>query len=94
MDAKELAKKITHVYTPTPTDKLKTYSDFSKEHGAVGGRLVIVRETKEGTKELNGGYYSARITKFQEQWLPCEGEALACKLVLDHFSNYINAFGH
>ena len=29
------------------------------------------------------------MTKFQSKWLPCEGESLACKLVLEHFKHYI-----
>ena len=79
----------TYIYIPKPTDELHTYSDYSQENKAIGGRLVIRRETKEGTVDLNGGYYSSRLSKLQTKWLPCEGEALGIKLVLEHFAPYI-----
>ena len=41
--AKHLIKTLEEVYTPTPTDHLQIYSDFSAEHAAVGGRLIIIR---------------------------------------------------
>ena len=34
-------------------------------------------------------FFSARLNEFQTKWLPCEGESLACKLVLEHFKHYI-----
>ena len=37
----------------------------------------------------NGGFFIARLNKFQSRWLPCEGESLACKLVLENFAHYI-----
>ena len=87
--AKHLIKTLEEVYTPTPTDHLQIYSDFSAEHAAVGGRLIIIRTVDGKKTKLNGGFYSARLNKFQSRWLPCEGESLACKLVLEHFANYI-----
>ena len=51
--------------------------------------MIIVRN--EGGKEvkLNGGFFSARLNKFQSNWLVCELESVGVKLVLQHFSHYI-----
>ena len=51
--------------------------------------MVIVRKVENKLLKLNGGYFSAHIYGFQTKWLPCEGESLACKLVLEHFRPYI-----
>ena len=32
---------------------------------------------------------SARLNSYQAKWLPCEGEALGIKLVLEHFAPYV-----
>ena len=84
-----MIKRLEKVYTPTPDDTLNTYSDFSAEHNAVGGKLIIIRKIGDKNVKLNGGFFSARLNKFQSNWLPCEGEGLACKLVLEHFKHYI-----
>ena len=87
--AKNMIKNLEQVYTPTPNDHLQTYSDYSEEHKAVGGRMIIVRNVNNKQVKLNGGYFSTRLNAFQTKWLPCEGESLACKLVLEHFRPYI-----
>ena len=87
--AKQMIKNLEEVYTPRPDDRLQTYSDFSAEKNAVGGRLIIVRTVDGKEMRLNGGFFSARLNKFQSRWLPCEGESLGCKLVLEHFKHYI-----
>ena len=40
-------------------------------------------------KKLLGGHFSCRVSKLQQRWHPCEGEALAARVVLQHFSGYI-----
>ena len=87
--AKEKIKSLEYIYTPTPDDRIQTYSDYSQEHNAVGGQMIIVR--KEGDKEvkLNGGFFSARLGKLQSRWLVCELESVGVKLVLEHFSHFI-----
>ena len=77
------------IHYPLPTDRLQTSSDFSKHHGAVGGLLTIIRKTEEGEKKLLGGHFSATLTKDQCNWLPCEGEAKAVQLVIQHFEHFI-----
>ena len=77
------------MHIPKPSDILHTYSDFSKAEKAVGGRLEIHRKVNGKLRKLPGGHFSCRVSKLQEKWYPCEGEALATKLVLEHFADSI-----
>ena len=78
------------MFEPRPTGTLRTYSDYSAESKAIGGRLIIIKPQPDGsTKELVGGFFSAVLSKHKRKWLPCEGEAAAIRLVLDHFSHHI-----
>ena len=89
-NAKALAAHPKGISEPRPQDKLETYSDYSAESRAVGGRLVIKRNNPDGTTDtLIGGFFSAVLDKHKQHWLPCEGEAAAIRLVLEHFSSYI-----
>ena len=88
-NAKRMIGHIQEIYVPKPNDQLETYSDYSEEHKAIGGRMLIKRKTPEGIITLNGGYFSVRLSDLQSKWLPCEGEALGIKLVLEHFSPYL-----
>ena len=74
---------------PRPGDQLLTFSDYSAEKNAVGGRLVIVRQTEQGTENLIGGFFNAVLDKHKKAWLPCEGEAIGIRLVLNHFQHHI-----
>ena len=69
--AQEMIRTLEKVYTPIPDDVLHTFSDFSAEHNAVGGKLIILRRKGNQTIKLNGGFFSARLNKFQSKWLPC-----------------------
>ena len=86
---KEAVAKPEGVHVPRREDHLVTSSDFSKHHQSIGGMLTIIR--KEGDKELRllGGHYSARIDGLRKNWYPCDGEAYAMKMVLEHFAHYI-----
>ena len=67
--------QLTH-YTLTPT--------------AAGGRLEIHRTMEDGTvKKLLGGHFSCRVSKYQKNWFPCEGEALSARLVVGNFSAFL-----
>ena len=56
--AKQLAGNPFGLAEPRPTDVLRTYSDYSADTKAVGGRLMIMRKQPDGsTKELVGGYF-------------------------------------
>ena len=41
--AKDMIRNLEQIYTPTPEDQLQTFSDYSEEQKAVGGRMVILR---------------------------------------------------
>ena len=85
-ESKQALKSIETYHTPCPEDVIHTYSDWSQTHGAVGGRMEIIRTLEDGTcNKLHGGFFSARVSSWQSRWLPCEGEALAAKSVLQHF---------
>ena len=93
--AKKLANNPVGIAEPRPTDLLRTYSDYSAETKAIGGRLTILRPQSDGTtKELVGGFFSAVLSKHKRKWLPCEGEAAAIRLVLEHFKNHIRESNH
>ena len=86
---KKALNDVKTIQTPKPSDVLHTFSDFSKAEKAVGGRLEIHRMIGGKIQKLPGGHFSCRVSKLQEKWYPCEGEALAVKLVLEHFADQI-----
>ena len=49
--AKLLIGTVRGVFYPLPTDRLFTYSDFSQQANAVGGRLEFVRTDASGKKD-------------------------------------------
>ena len=87
--AKRAAGDVTAVTVPRPSDKLYTYSDYSADTRAVGGRLEIVREEDGRKVKYHGGYFSVVLDKFKAQWFPCEAEAAGVRLTLEHFEPYI-----
>ena len=86
---KKSLNDINTIYVPKPTDTLHTFSDYSASEKAAGGRLEIHRLIKGKVKKLIGGHFSCRVNTHQKKWHPCEGEALATRMVLEHFSGYI-----
>ena len=57
--AKEALLKINTIHLPRPTDSLEIYSDYSEEHKAVGGRMLIKRKDEDGNvNQLLGGHFS------------------------------------
>ena len=88
-ECKKSLNNIQTIHVPKPSDQLHTYSDYSKANRAVGGRLEIHRMVNGVVKKLTAGHFSCRVNKHQAMWHPCEGEGLAVRLVLEHFSHYI-----
>ena len=87
--AQKATGDLEAVSTPRPTDKLHTFSDFSQEKRAVGGKMLIERYEDGKKIWLLAGHYSATIDKAKTKWLPCEGEAAGIKMTLSHFSPWI-----
>ena len=56
---------------------------------------MIHRKMPDGSiQELVGGFYSVIVDRHKQAWLPCEGEALGIRLVLEHFSPQIRESDH
>ena len=92
---KEAVKSPEGIFVPRREDKLITSSDFSKTSGAIGGKLLILRKTDSGEeKKLFGGHFSAKVSEGKSRWLPCDGEALGVKQVLEHFQHHIRESRH
>ena len=87
--AKVAAADIHGVHVPRPSDQLQTFSDYSAEHRAVGGRMLIIRTVDGKEVKLHAGYFSVILDKFKQNWVPCEGEAAGIRLTLQHFAPYI-----
>ena len=92
--AKAATSRIEGVHLPRPSDVLKTFSDYSEEGKAIGGRLEINRKINGNIVKLHGGYISQILDKLKSKWLPCEGEALGIKLVLEHFAPFLRENEH
>ena len=90
--AKESLNYLETVHIPKPTDQIITYSDFSQINSAIGGRMEIKRKFENGeVKVFHGGFSSVKVPPTKSRWISCEGESLATKLVLEHFSPQIRA---
>ena len=93
--AKESLKNIKTIYVPKPSDKLDVFCDYSANAKAVGGKLVITRTDEDGSVlTLLGGHFSIKLNKHQQNWWPCEGEALGVRLTAQHFSPHIRESLH
>ena len=92
--AKKATNDVTAITVPRPTDKLRTYSDFSMDARAVGGRLEIVREEDGEEKVYHGGFFSVVLDKYKAAWVPCEAEAAGVRLTLMHYEPYIRENNH
>ena len=87
--AKDSIATAKPICFPRPTDTLQIFSDWSQDADAVGGRLVIQRNSKGNKISLNGGEFSCRLKGAQNKWTPCEKESLAIKLLVQHFQPFI-----
>ena len=93
--AKEMLKSMQDIYYPTQDDRIITYSDYSEDSKAVGGRLEFIRIMEDGSeKTYHGGFFSACLSGSRRKWLPCEAECLGVKLVLEHFAPLLRESKH
>ena len=93
--ARESTKNVEAFAIPRPTDRLFTYSDFSRDKKAIGGKLEFERTMEDGrVRRFLGGYFSVIIAAYRALWWPCEGEAFAVKSVLEHFERYLRENFH
>ena len=89
--AKESLKGVKPVHCPKPTDFLELFPDYSEEKNAIGGWMKIIRPATQDKPEqtLLGGHFSQRLAPRKKKLIPCEGEALACRCLINHFRNYL-----
>ena len=89
--AKASLKEVQPIHFPKPTDILEFYPDYSEEHNAIGGWLKIIRPASKNEPEqkLLGGHFSQRLAPRKNKIIPCEGEALACRCLINHYRNYL-----
>ena len=86
---------MVKIHYPIPSDQIFTYSDFSQDAGAIGGRMEIRRTNPDGSvSTLHGGFFSACLSPTRQRWCPCESECLGVKLVLEHFAPMIRELRH
>ena len=66
--AKDLVATVKGIYYPLPTDKIRTFSNFSQDSKAVGGRLEFVRTEANGKETTyHGGFFSACLNNNQKR---------------------------
>ena len=95
-DLKESFNKIkkavadpSGLHYPLKTDKLQIFSDYSQQHGAIGGHMTIIRTENGEERKLLGGHFSATLSKDQCAWLSCEGESKGVQKIAQHFEPFI-----
>ena len=89
--AKDSIRGVEPIHCPKPTDILEFYPDYSEEQNAIGGWMKIIRPATEDKPEetLLGGHFSQRLGPRKNKIIPCEGEALACRCLINHHRNYL-----
>ena len=93
--AKLLLSTMEDIYYPLPSDQIRTYSDYSTDAMAIGGRMEFTRHLEDGsTKTYHAGFFSVCLNSTQQKWLPCEAECLGVKLVLEHFAPIFRESNH
>jgi len=78
----EQHKSIT---LPRSTDMLWIVTDGSVRSIGIGSTLYVSR----GKQLRLAGFYSSKLQKHHDKWLPCEVEALGIAASIKHFSPYI-----
>ena len=88
--AQTALKSPKTITLPRPDDQLFLISDASNSPAAVGATLYVKRKEKFHI----GGFFSAKVGKHQQLWLPCELEALGITLSISNFQHQIRESAH
>ena len=85
--AQRALSETKFITIPRPSDTLIITNDGAVITGGLGAVLYVLRK---GSMML-GGYFSAKLKPHQLtlKWLPCEVEALAISVSVNHWSKYI-----
>ena len=73
------------VVLPRPSDDLWIVTDGSSKLRGIGATLYVTRHGRT----MLAGFFSAQLRKHQNDWLPCEIEALAIAAAVKHYAPYI-----
>ena len=90
--AKKSLENVKPVHYARPNDYLQFYPDYSEENNSIGGWLKILRPAActvpgKPNQELLGGHFSQRLPARKIKLIPCEGEALAARCLINHFKH-------
>ena len=86
-NAQQYVSKAISIKLPQKCDKLWIVMDAATKKPAVGSTLYVDRP---GSEKLEiGGFFSAKLSSNQIDWLPCEREALGIASSVKYFQPYI-----
>ena len=84
-DAPKALNSCKEITMPQPNDTLHIVTDASVKEKGIAATLYILRDGKTSI----AGFYSAKLKKHQQGWLPCELEALSIGASVKHFAPFI-----
>ena len=88
--AKNHLKSAKTIVLPTYKDTLHIVTDAAVRNAGIASALYVLRNGKPRL----AGYFNAKLSKNQREWLPCEVEALSIGASIKHFSPYILQSDH
>ena len=84
-DSQKALNSCKEITMPQPNDTLHIVTDASVKEKGIAATLYILRDGKTSI----AGFYSAKLKKHQQGWLPCEFEALSIGAAVKHFAPFI-----
>lgn len=89
--AQQALQDTITIHIPHPKDTLWIVTDGTLRNPGIGATLYVSREDN---KLPLSGFFSAKLRKCQESWLPCEKEALSIGTAVKHYSpNIVQSLG-
>lgn len=85
--AQQQLKNVKIIMLPRPSDQIWIVTDAATSIMGLPATYYVTRDGKPD--KLLAGFFSARIRKGQELWLPCELEALSIATAVRYFAPYI-----
>ena len=89
-DAQKARNSCKEITMPQPNYTLHTVTDASVKEKGIAATLYILRDGKTSI----AGFYSAKLKKHQQGWLPWELEALSIGAAVKHFAPFITQSKH
>ena len=84
-DAQKALDTCKEITMPQPNDTLHIVTDASVKEKGIAATLYILRDGKTSI----AGFYSAKLKKHQQGWLPCQLDALSIGAAMKHFAPFI-----